>query len=314
MCLLALPCWAQHGSAELPFDVFNEAIDSGQIYDHLEKNAILQKQLQAPEAANILYQQLQDSKTYSEISFNSLASQQLSDSNDLYSHMVKSCLYLGQFYDCGHCDRSHMSTSCGVVIDESGLALTNHHVLSLRQQGTTEGFMAMTYDGQCFEVEEVLAADKVADIALVKLKAKGHKFHAAPIAKTRPLPTTEVRLVSHPSSEFFVMTKGEVSRYSRTSFGKSNQRTQQTWMEITAAFGGGSSGCGVFNSSGEVVGIASRIRPLSRSNTKTTSNGKVVTLPRYPEMILRRCVNLSAIKACFQPHQRTPASADESRK
>lgn len=301
LSLLALPCLAQQDTANVPFDVLNEPINKLRIYNYLEKNAKLQKESQAEGVVDHLSQQLKDAITSSDVSLDSLINQPLADPNDLYPHMVKSCLYLGQFYDCGRCDRSHVTMSCGVVIDESGLALTNHHVMRLQtSKGTTEGFMAMTYDGKCFEVEEILASDVIADIALVKLKANGHKFHAAPIAKTRPQPTSEVRMVSHPTGEFFVMTKGEVSRYSRTPKKKATDTRTPTWLEITAAFGGGSSGAGVFNSAGEVVGIASRIRPITRPAKKATYNGKTVSQPVYVELILRRCVDLAGIKACFK--------------
>ena len=336
LSLVSLPCWAQQDTLEAPpqqeaplqedtpeevpakeettqqeiiappFDVFTEPVDSIRLYLYLEKLAKVQKENQAEDAVDTINQQLQNADISSDISLESLACQPPASRDDLYPHMVKSCLFLGQFYDCGKCDRSHLTMSCGVVIDESGLALTNYHVMKSRaKSGTTEGFMAMSYDGKCFEVEEVLAADEVADICLVRLKANGHKFHAAPIAKTRPQPTSEVRLVSHPSGEFFVMTKGEVSRYSRTSTKKPRSSTKTskakrpTWLEITADFGGGSSGCGVFNSAGEVVGIASRIRPITRAAAQVTRNGKTIKQPMYVEMMLRRCVDLNAIHSCF---------------
>ena len=299
ICLLALPCSAQEDTTVLAFDVFNEPIDSTRIYLYLEKMAKAQKEMQAADAVDVLYQQFVDAETGSDVSLDSLVNNPLVDSDDLYPHMVKSCLYLGRFYDCGKCDRSHVAMSCGVVIDESGLALTNSHVLRKRDDVTTEGFMAMNYEGRCFEVEEVLAVDPDSDIALVRLKANGHKFYAAPIAKTLPTPTTEIRMVSHPSGEFFVMTKGEVSRHVLTR----NLKSSLTWMEVTADFGGGSSGCGVFNSAGEVVGVASRIKPLNRAPQKVVRNGKVIAKPQYVEMVLRRCVDLPTIHACFEPNE-----------
>ena len=303
--LFALPCWAQEDTTDLAFDVFNEPIDSTRIYLYLEKMAKAQKEIQAADAAEVLYQQFVAAQTGSDVGLDSLINHPLMESDDLYPHMVKSCLYLGRFYDCGKCDRSHVAMSCGVVIDESGLALTNSHVLRKRDDVITEGFMAMNYEGRCFEVEEVLAADPNSDIALVRLKANGHKFYAAPIAKTLPTPTTEIRMVSHPSGEFFVMTKGEVSRHVLTRTSKSSQ----TWMEVTADFGGGSSGCGIFNSAGEVIGIASRIKPLNRPAQKVVRNGKVIAKPQYVEMVLRRCVDLPTIHACFEPNEPADAPA-----
>ena len=80
-------------------------------------------------------------------------------------------------------------------------------------------------------------------------------------------------------------------------------------MEVTADFGGGSSGCGIFNSAGEVIGIASRIKPLNRPAQKVVRNGKVIAKPQYVEMVLRRCVDLPTIHACFEPNEPADAPA-----
>ena len=307
LCVIAIPCSAQQDTNQNtdkpPFDVFNEAIDNIRIYRHLEKNAGLQKNSQAPDAVATLREQLRSAKTSSDLSLDSLVSQQLSKSADLYPHMVKSSLFLGQFYDCGKCERTHVAASGAVVISESGLALTNYHVFSTKIGETTEGFIAMTYDGKCFEVEKILATDQLADVALIQLKANGHKFYAAPIAKDRPTPMKDVHIVSHPSGEFFTLTSGEVSRYSKVRRRKGERgRPNSAWLEVTAEFGGGSSGSGIFNADGEVIGVVSRINPLKRQASKVMVNGKELTKPGYVEMIIRRCADLDSIKACFQPN------------
>ena len=307
LCLLALPCSAQQDiesgvekDAKPPFDVFNQAIDNLLIYKHIEEKAVLQKDSQAPDAVDTLKRQLTSAKPTSDIELDSLVSQPVPEADDLYQHMVKSSLFLGKFYDCGRCDRSHLALSGGIVISESRLALTNYHVMDPKVMGTTEGFIAMAYDGQCFEVEKVLAADQVADIALVQLKANGYKFHAAPIAKSRPSPMNTVHIVSNPSGEFFSLSSGMVSRYSKVRPRKGDRgRSNAAWLEITAEFGGGSSGSGIFNAAGEVVGLVSRIRPLKRASSKQLVAGKELTKQGYVQMIVRRCVDLNSIKACF---------------
>ena len=298
VCSIAVPCLAQQAAetetAELPFDVFNQPIDNRLIYFHLEKNAELQRESQASDAVAVIEKQLEDIKTFSEIKLDSLVSQPPAQPDDLYRHMVKSSLYLGQFFDCGKCDRTHTITSGGVVISESGLALTNYHVFTFDPGGTTEGFMAMTYDGQCFEVEKILAADQAADIALVQLKANDYKFHAAPIAKNRPVPMNDVHIISSPSGEFFTLTSGQVSRYSKVVARRKEEGRESAWMEVTADFGGGSSGSGVFNSVGEVIGVVSKIRPLKRADSEKVVDGKTIVKRGYVEMILRRCADLDS--------------------
>ena len=109
LSLLALPCLAQQDTANVPFDVLNEPIDKLRIYNYLEKNAKLQKESQAEGVVDHLSQQLKDAITSSDVSLDSLINQPLADPNDLYPHMVKSCLYLGQFYDCGTVSYTHLT-------------------------------------------------------------------------------------------------------------------------------------------------------------------------------------------------------------
>lgn len=164
--------------------------------------------------------------------------------------------------------------------------------------------MAMTYDGKCFEIEKVLAADEAADVALVQLKANGHQFYAAPIASNRPRPMNQIRVISHPSGQFMVMTTGEVSRFVPIRAMSQKRFLQSERMEITAPFGAGSSGSGVFNADGEVVGLVSSIFPIVRykkPKTGVTVEAKKSKGEGYAEMVLRRCVTLKNIKNCFQP-------------
>lgn len=285
---------------DLPFDVFGEAIDNRQVYLHIEKNAVDIVERQAKDTVERLRNELNSVGINSDIKFSSLTGVRPAKSESLYRHMVKSSVYFGELYNCGKCDRTHAGFSGGVVVSEDGLVLTNHHVLEGRETGRTEGFMAMTYDGACWEVEEVVASNPQADVALVRLKNNGHKFYAAPIAVTRPDPMDEVRIVSNPSGEFFVMTEGEVSRYSKI---RTRRGPKVTWMEVTAEFGGGSSGSAIFNSQGEVVGIVSRIKALVRRNDQKIDQGDEQNAQAgrsFVEMILRRCVPLDAIHQCFE--------------
>lgn len=301
--LLAMPLQAQQD--DLPFDVFGNAIDNGRIYRHLENEAVKLVNRQTPGTVKRLQSELGLVGDTSDVSRDELTYQRPGNDKELYQHMVKSTVYLGELYNCGKCDKTHAGFSGGVVISEDGLVLTNYHVLEQRDKAKgnrVEGYMAMTYDGKCWEIDEILAADKAADIALVKLRATGKTFYAAPIAVDRPNPTDVVRVISHPSGEFFVMTRGEVSRYARRRAGRRSS-AKGHWMEITADFGGGSSGSAVFNNDGEVVGLVSRIRPLMRGPKSTgeeSTNSNIKTKSGFVEMVLRKCVPLSAIHNCFK--------------
>ena len=296
MSLLAAQSVVAQEQRDLPFDVFGKAINNRQIYRHLETEAGKLVAAQPENAVDDFLNALKAAKSSCELTLGSLSNSTAVEKDELYEHMVKSTLFVGELYDCGRCDRTHAAYSSGVAISEDGLALTNYHVIQGSSHLLTEGFIAMTYDGRCFEIEEILAASKSADIALIRLKANGYKFYAAPIADRRPKPIEPIRIVSHPSGEFFVMTKGEVSRYSQTG--------NQVFLEVTADFGGGSSGSAAFNDKGEIVGLVSRIHPLIKNKKtvlggKANASGQKTASKSFTEMVLRRCMPLEVIHSCF---------------
>ncbi len=99
-------------------------------------------------------------------------------------------------------------------------------------------------------MREILAADKPGDVALLKIDASG--LTAAPLSHGDP-EGSPVTVISHPSSNFFSLTQGWISRYwAVTSFGVVSSR-----MSITADFADGASGGPIFNSCGAVTGLVS---------------------------------------------------------
>jgi S1-C subfamily serine protease len=245
-----------------------------------------------------------------------------------FSSLAKSSLMFGIVYDCGRCSRLHANIAGGVVISADGLALTNHHVLDRDDKGVMEVF-AMTHDGKAHPIVEVLSSDEKQDVALVRLGGEG-PFFPAPIASEVPLPLEPTTVLSHPSNQFFVLTQGVVSRHVRST----TRRGVEQWMEITADYAAGSSGSGVFNARGEIIGLVSRNIPLYRkepphsviqgavdrehkdetednpdqkpdekSEAKRAGKSKKSVVNNsnksFVEMTLHRCVSLEAIKSCF---------------
>lgn len=227
-------------------------------------------------------------------------------SDDFYDRMRKASVMVGSLYDCGRCKNLHGNISGGVVISQDGLVLTNHHVLKRKEDEKVQEMVVMNHLGQCFAIEQVLAAWESADVALIKIKS-GEKFDPVPLAISNPKPLSEVVVMSHPHNEFFVVTTGLASRLTKpTMEGDSN-----TWLEITAEFSGGSSGSGVFNSQGELVGLVSRIHPMFREQEKSDRSRKTEGASDppeslggrlvYPEQILRRCVPIESIRKMLTP-------------
>ena len=225
---------------------------------------------------------------------------------DLHDRLRRASMMIGTLYDCGRCKNLHGNISGGVIIGEDGLVLTNYHVLDRKPDEKVQGFVAMDYQGRCFAIAEVLAAWESADVVLIRLENTATKFEPVGLASSNPKPLTDVVVMSHPHNEFYVVTTGLASRLTKpTMEGDSN-----TWLEITAEFSGGSSGSGVFNTQGELVGLVSRIHPMFREQEKSSAaraagedrsagvgQGRDSGPGRqyYPEQILRRCVPIESI-------------------
>ena len=216
-----------------------------------------------------------------------------------FETIARSSLLFGTVYDCGRCNQLHANVAGGVVVSHDGLALTNYHVLDRDEKGTLAVF-AMTIDGRAHPVAEVLSANKELDVALVRLGGEGPFFPAA-IATKLPLPMESATVLSHPKNQFLVLTQGAVSRHVTLN----TPNGPEQWTEITADYAAGSSGSGVFNSRGELIGLVSRNFPILRDppGTKIAANEEQDRSRdsnlSFVELVLRRCVTLDAIRGCF---------------
>ena len=167
--------------------------------------------------------------------------------SEVYQKRLPATLMIGKLYRCASekCKKTHANIASGVVIHESGIVLTNHHVVANKMPRTL-GMGAMTHDGKAFLVEEVLAADEKSDVAILKLaNAEGLPF--APVFRDEPVgnPTT---IISNPHGRFFTLSQGRVSRYHMSSKGV-------PMMNVTADYAKGSSGGPIFNDRGDVIGL-----------------------------------------------------------
>lgn len=166
---------------------------------------------------------------------------------EVYEQRLDATLMIGKFYRCTNpkCKKIHASIASAVVIREDGIVLTNYHVVDDDKERTL-GMGVMTHDGKAYLVDEVLAADKESDVAILRLKdAKG--LAAAPVYRDEPV-GKPVTIISHPTGRFFTLTEGRVSRYYSDSEGT-------CFMNVTADYAKGSSGGPIFNDRGDVVGL-----------------------------------------------------------
>ena len=141
--------------------------------------------------------------------------------------------------------------AAGVVVDSDGVIATAYHVID---KPDAVARCVMTADGKTYPIQEILAANRPSDVALIRIDA--HGLTAAPLSHGDD-EGSPLTIIAHPAGEFFSVTHGHLRRFqSAVVLGK-----QVVQMAITADFSDGASGGPVFNKRGEVAGIVSFRRP-----------------------------------------------------
>lgn len=151
-------------------------------------------------------------------------------------------------------ERVQRSLGSGVIVDPSGLVVTNNHVI----EGMTEVKVALA-DRREFAAEIVLR-DPRTDLAVLRLAEKG-PFPALAFGDSEGLEVGDfVIAIGNPFGVGQTVTQGIVSALARTQVGISDF---QSFIQTDAAINPGNSGGALVNMRGEVVGINTAI--FSRS-------------------------------------------------
>jgi Trypsin-like peptidase domain len=139
---------------------------------------------------------------------------------------------------------NNSGSGTGFIISETGLILTNKHVVSGDKSATVT-----LYDGTKIEAK-ILKKDKVADIALLKIDVSSSKMKALPVCYAQyPSVGEEVVVIGNPLSLNTTVTRGIVSGL--------RQDENQSLIQTDAPVNPGNSGGPLLNQRGEVLGIVS---------------------------------------------------------
>ncbi len=148
----------------------------------------------------------------------------------------------------GGYDTGRLATAWVLAAD--GVFVTNWHVFDRIQDGEFYGVMDRT--GKTYPLTDILAMNKNADVAVVKVDAKG--LSPLPVAAEPPPVASWVAVLGHPGDRHFTFTQGNVSRFN--TYNDPETKTSSKWMAITAEYAYGSSGSPVLDKTGAVVGMA----------------------------------------------------------
>ena len=147
------------------------------------------------------------------------------------------------------------SLGSGVIVDSSGLIVTNNHVI----RGGTD-IRVVLADKREFEAK-LLLADERSDLAVLKIDVGEEELAALPFGDSDNLEVGDLVLaIGNPFGVGQTVTSGIVSALARTQIGISDY---QFFIQTDAAINPGNSGGALVNMAGELVGINTAI--FSRS-------------------------------------------------
>ena len=152
-------------------------------------------------------------------------------------------------------ERVQRSLGSGVMVDASGLVVTNNHVVEGADQ-----FKVSLSDKREFEAEIVLK-DSRTDLAILRLKDVSEKFPTLDFANSDELMVGDVVLaIGNPFGVGQTVTHGIISALARTQVGITDY---QFFIQTDAAINPGNSGGALVDMTGKLAGINTAI--FSRS-------------------------------------------------
>ena len=143
------------------------------------------------------------------------------------------------------------SLGSGVIVDPSGLVVTNYHVI----EGASEVKVALA-DKREFDAEIVLK-DERSDLAVLRIKGANERFPALEFGNSDELQVGDVVLaIGDPFGVGQTVTHGIVSALARTQVGITDY---QFFIQTDAAINPGNSGGALVDMNGRLVGINTAI-------------------------------------------------------
>jgi Do/DeqQ family serine protease len=148
-------------------------------------------------------------------------------------------------------ERAQRSLGSGVIVDPSGIVVTNHHVI----EGADAVRIALA-DKREFDAT-VLLRDPRSDLAVLRIKDGREQFPAAELGDSDAIEVGDIVLaIGNPFGVGQTVTQGIVSAVARTQMGISDY---QFFIQTDAAINPGNSGGALVSMAGRVVGINTAI-------------------------------------------------------
>jgi serine protease Do len=153
---------------------------------------------------------------------------------------------------------AQQGTGSGFVIDDTGLMLTNNHVVTLETESVGSLTVKFHNDPKTYPAK-VVGRSPSYDVALIQIDAPGKKFTPIPFGDSDTLKVGQKAIaMGNPFGLEFSVTEGIISATGRDFQGSSGNLATNV-IQTDAAVNPGNSGGPLLSSSGEVIGINTAI-------------------------------------------------------
>lgn len=198
---------------------------------------------------------------------------------------------IGVYYRSGKAKRWHLDVAGGCFLTSHGVAATAYHVIEPDKSMREGCYVAVDDDGKAYPILEILAASKVLDVCLLRIK----KDDAEPLPLTEDiLPGDKVFCFSDPEGERSYFSAGMVNRL---AIGDRDEKTGETplFLNVSTDWAPGSSGSAVVDEYGNAVGLVSSILALQDEDAPSKDRASAATW-----MVLHEAVSAHDVKALIR--------------
>jgi S1-C subfamily serine protease len=251
--------------------------DDREIYQALEREGLATIENGGATSVAELIEQLQRDRTV--LHLDPPVAYAAEELGTVYERARDSVVIVAGLYKCDRCPDWHARPASGFVLRSNGIVVTNHHVID---NSNNEHMVVMCSQGRVFPVVEVLAANVGDDVAIIRCDFGDERLPALNLRANTPV-GRNAHVISHPDRQFFLYSRGIVSRYALTT----HREIRSPRMFITADYARGSSGAPILNDAAEVIGLVSS----TRSIYYTEEDG----IQRNLQMVLKLCVPAQAV-------------------
>ena len=205
-------------------------------------------------------------------------------SRQIWQRSKQAHVRLGWTYLCNKCDKLHLNLAGGCFITADGAIATCCHVVKPSPDHREAYLVAADEADNLLPVTEILAANELADTAIVRVKVPSP---VKPLAlNTNVYPGDGAWCYSDPLGRASYFSEGMVNRF----YYQEGKERCGARIEVSTDWALGSSGSAVLDECANVIGFVSAISPASPAPSRGTNQTAAAASP----MITFHCASRAA--------------------